>query len=320
MGLKNKTNLDTANTVAEEKFGETFDGVAPGVWQLFAEVMSTGAERDNLVFASMLNSMREWLGAKEYGNLEAFSQTVILTKYELSLALERFRVEYDTTGAVGRALARWIENARGNSDDKILFDSLVSNSGEGPVGFDAVNLIDASHSLGGTTYSNKATSALSFSTYDSAIQTMMGYKTAALEPLNIFPTHLVVGPKLRKVALEITGADDRVQGVDATNSVGDEGATLTSVAAVSRVNVFRGQQDVVIWNRLTGTQDDYWYLLDLSKSDRPMIMKTERDWELISATDPTDSSRMSNDRYLYSIEADKALAAGAWPTIYGGIL
>lgn len=314
MGLKNRDKIEVARTAAREAFGELFDGTAPGPWSMFTETYSTGSEDDDLVFASFLNTIEEWTGAKEYGNFEAFKQDVKLKKYHSTFALDRFDVDYDTSGAIGSAIRRAIQNLRANSDDKLVFDALVSNSGAGPTGFDGAALIADSHSLGDSTYDNKTTSALSHSTYDSAVQAMMGYKTAAGEPMNIFPTHLVVGPKLRKAALEIVGAD-RVVAVD--NSGAESG---TRIAAATRTNIFEGEVTVVIWNRLTGTQDDYWYLMDLSKGEMPIMLKNERDYELIERSAMDDSPRFELDKFVWSVEADKRVAAGAWPLIYGGIV
>ena len=317
MGLKSESNLDTARTAAQVKFDEVFNGPAPGPWQMFTEVYSTGAEIDNLVFASFLNTIREWLGAKEFGNFEAFTQTIRLTSYEDSFALKRRLVDYDISGAVGRAIAAKITQSRANSDDKIIFDTLVSNSGDGPVAFDGDKLFSTTHTVGGTNYSNKSTSAFSFAEYDTAVQTMAGYKAYNGEPLNISPKLLIVGPKNRKMALQVANADDRVVPVAPAGTLD---GTASVNAAASMVNVFRGEVDVIVWNRLTGDYDDYWYLVDTMQPEKPMLLKNERDYELIDCLDMKDPERFSKDLYVWSIEADKKPAAGAWPCMYAGIL
>lgn len=317
MATKNQANLDTARTVARVKFDEVFNAPYAGVSDMFTERYSTGSELDELVFATFLNTVREWLGAREYGNFEAFNQSVKLTTFEDTFSLPRKSVDYDTSGAIGRAIAAKIRRARMNSDDKIIFDTLVGNSGDGPVGFDGDNLFSTTHTLGGTNYSNKTTSALTFSTYDTAVQAMQGYKGADGEPLNIQPDLLIVGPKLRKMALQLANADDRVVPVNPSGEL--DGSTSVNAAA-SMVNVFRGEVDVVVWNRLTGTQDDYWYLVDRQQPERGILLKDERDWELIEQTDMDSPARFNVDKYVWGIEADKKVAAGAWPCMYAGIV
>lgn len=317
MGIKSQSNLDNARRAAQVKFDEIFNGPAPGLWQMFTESYSTGAENDDLVFVTFLNSIREWLGAREYGNFEAFRQAVKLTSWEDTFALPRKTVDYDISGSIGRAISAKITQCRANSDDKIVFEALVSNSGDGPLAFDGDKLFSTTHTVGGSNYSNKTTSALSHATYDTAVQTMAGYKAYNGEPLSVSPKLLICGPKLRKMALQIANADDRVVAVDVS---GAQDATASVQAASSMVNVFRGEVDVAIWNRLTGDYDDYWYLVDPAQPEKPMLLKDERDYELIDCLDMKDPERFSKDLYVWGVEADKKPAAGAWPCMYAGIL
>lgn len=321
MGYENRANLDEANAVAQALFDQAVNGPNKVTSELFTQTFSDGSDYSEVVFASSLAGIREWSGDKEFSSLEAFNLAVRLKSYEASLSIPRLKVDYDKTGATEKALAAFAAKAAGFKD-KIIFDSLTSNSGLGPVGFDGTNLISTTHAMGGqTSVSNKTTSALSFSTYDTAFQAMSVFKGADSEPLGITPTHLVCGPKLKKTALEIAGGADRVVSVKNTGAFFDEGTTSASiVGAASRMNVFQGEITVVIWDRLTGTQDDYWYLMDLSKGDMPMLLKEERPLELISQTEMDHDGRFNTDDYRWSIEGDLAPAAGAYPLIYGGIL
>jgi phage major head subunit gpT-like protein len=150
---------------------------------------------------------------------------------------------------------------------------------------------------------------------------MQSFKAANGEPLGIYPTHLVCGPKLMRTAQEITGATERLAYVDTTGGPGLQGSGTTAAAAASIPNVFAGDGlTLVISNRYTGDQDDYWHLMDLSKPAKPMMLKEERQWELIAMTDKADDRRFALDLYVWGLEADKAAAAGAWPLIYGGIV
>lgn len=320
--LKGDSNLQTANTVAQLALEEVMETGAPAHYQAFTEEYSTGAEEDDLVFIAMLNTIREWTGPKEYTNSQAYKQDVLLKTYELTFDFRRKLVEYDKSGSVARALSTTIRDTIGMGNDKLVFDALVSSSGAGPTGFDGSSLINATHTWGGSSYSNKSTSALSYSTYDTAITTMGGYKKANGEPLNIFPTVLVVGPKLRRIGKEITGASDRIGYLSATGVDSLPGVGTTASGGGTRMNnVFAGDgMGLIVSQRLTGTQDDYWYLMDLSQASKPMMLKTERDWELVELTDSKDDPRFTLDKFVYSIEADKVAVSGAWPTIFGGIL
>jgi len=321
MAIKNQANLDTANTVAMEKFQEHFNGPAPGAWPIFTEEYSSSAQTDELVFVTWLNAITELLGSRQYGNFEAYKQSISLRTYADTIALPRKMVDYDTSGSVGRAIRQKIENARADSVDKLIFDELTSASGDGPTAFDADPLFSTTHTLGGTDYSNKTTSALGFDTYNTGVQTMQEYKKANADPMNVFPTHLIVGPKMRRMALEITGAEVQPFTFNTSGAIERQGTNMTSNIATSGLtNVHRGEVTVVVWQRLTGTQDDYWYLVDASKTDKPFLLKMNRDFELIDRTQMRDDARWNLDMYEWSIEGDMTPAAGAWPLMYAGIL
>jgi len=325
MAVQNESNLATAQTVAREKFTEIFQGPAPGAGMLFAEEYDSNSLTDNVSFLALMGTVREWLGDRVSNSFVAYAQSIVLRKWELTFGLPRTFVEYDTTGGVGRALSSAIAQVRANSDDKLIFDSLVSNSGAGPVGFDLLNLLSTAHVIGSqSAQSNKTTSALSFTTYDTAYQTVTGYVGASGESLNAVPKTLVVGPKMLRTALEIANADSVPVTVSTAGAIEYPGTAQTgNVSPGSGImNVYKGQVDVVMWNRLTGAYDDYWYLLSEvgGGGAKPMLLKRNREWELIERTSLTDDARWTRDAYEWAIEADKAPAAGAWPAIYGGIL
>lgn len=317
-GSKNSSNLDVARTVAREAFTDVYHSLAPSpVVEALCGEYSTGAEIDNLSFGAGLNAIREWLGAKEYGSVEFFKQTVNLTKYERSLPLPRTLVEYDPGGQVATTLRAWIEETLASADDKIVFDILTASSGGGPTGFDGVSLINDSHTFGSQTHDNKVTTALSPANYDAAYQLMTAYKSAAGEPLNIVPDTIIVGPKLRKTALDIAVNARLLQGMAADGTLD----TGTRIATAAIDNVYQGDQlRVIVWRRLVSTQDDYWYLVDTSKTSKALALKRERAYELIEMTDMDSPARFSHDEYEWSVEGDLTVAAGAPPVILGGIV
>lgn len=317
-GTKNISNLDVARTVAKEAFTDVYHSLAPSpVVAALCGEYSTGAEIDNLSFGVSLNAMREWLGAKQYGSVEFFTQTVRLKKYERSLPLPRLTVDYDPGGQVATTLRAWIQETMQSHDDKAVFDVLTGSSGAGPTAFDAVSLINDAHTMGSSTHDNKVTTALTPANYDAARQLMAGYKNAAGEPLNIVPDTLIVGPKLETMALEIAEGTVRLQGMAGDGSL-DSG---TRVATGPIDNVYRGNKlTVIVWRRLVSTQDDYWYLVDTSKTSKALQLKRERSYELIDLTDMDDMPRFETDNYVWSIEGDLTVAAGAPPVILGGIV
>lgn len=316
-GTKNISNLDVARTVAREAFADVYHSLkAHPVVAALAGEYSSGAEIDNLSFGVALNAMREWLGEKEYGSLEFFSQTVRLKRFERTLALPRLKVDYDPGGQMGSTIRAWIEETMTTHDEKVVFDTLVSSSGGGPTAFDGLSLINDAHVIGSSTHDNKTTTALSPAQHDAIMQAVSGWTNAAGEPLGIVMDTLIVGPKNKTMALEIIRNAERIKAVDNTGA-----ESGTRVAAATVPNVYQGDLGtVIVWDRLTGAYDDYYYYVCTSKSSKAMVLKRERQYELIDLTDMRDQPRFDGDKYVWSIEGDLTVAAGAPPCIYAGIL
>lgn len=257
---------------------------------------------------------QEWQGEKQFSGNRIYNFEPELKVYHAGIALRRMDVRYDPSSIVDQMINRFLRTApRGVGDT--IFDALVSNSGEGPAGFDGVNLISTSHPHGpsGGTNSNKTTDTLSFSSYDAGMQAMQEHQNEKGQSFNADATLLMCGPKYRKTALEIAKATNRKVAVDNTGA-----EASSSVVDVTNVeNVFQGEVDVFINKKLTGTQDDYAYLIDTS--EMPMLWIVGREPEVIDKLDMRDDNRYFRDELLWSIEFDAVPTAGFWPSIYGFI-
>lgn len=319
------TNLDIheglldAQTLFEVLWLDAYENPsAAGAYQMYTMISRSNAKRKTLNTFGAGPVMSEWTGEKKFQQFRHYDLDVDVKNYEKSLALDANDVNYDPVGAVRDKLTAWFGTGGDRDLDKIIFDSLVSASGLGPTGYDGVSLLNTAHPHvnSGSNESNTGTSALSFSTFDTAFQTMTEFKNEAGELFGITPTHLMVGPKNRKMALQIADANLRSLAVD---NAGDE--TGTRVAASAVTNVYQGWVTVIINPRLEGTQDDYWYLLDLSNPSRlPFGFMLNRGPLLVSKDRDEDDNRFYNNEVHHSIELDGAPHAAFWPAIYGGIL
>ena len=318
MSLIDKAKFDGANTTFVERATALFAGGGAGAWQGFTDVIASDGLTTDVVTAAVTNVLREYTySSKQFGNLQAFKLSIPFRKFEFSLELSRETVQYDKSGAVGKAINAALTEAARNGTDKIIFDELVQASGVGPIGFDGVALLSTAHTISGSSQSNKGTAALSHDTFNTAVVAMESFVGANGLPLGIKPTTLVVGPKLQKIAKEITQSNERSIPVAATGLE----AYASAVFGSTIPNVYGGGQvELVIWDKLNGTQDDYWYLMDLSRAEKPMLLARQRDFETVVMDAPNSDVMFSIDRWQASVTADMSPAAGYWPTIYGGIL
>ncbi|AKF08883.1 Mu-like prophage major head subunit gpT family protein [Sandaracinus amylolyticus] len=297
-----------ANTAFIASFEALFGRPGQVLSDLICEKVPVSGMTLEAPFLGSGSTVREWVGSKRFEDLRAHGKSYPVKPYEKSIRLPALQVRHDTTGAIGRAIAREMGGAVAGYFEKPVFDMLYSN----PSGFDGVALISGSHPYGaaGATQSNTTSNALSHSSFRAGIQAMQSWTMGNGEPLEMSPTHLVVGVDNEAIALEIAGIDKPV-GVAGDGSL-DSG---TRVAAVTIRNVYEGRVTVVVSPRV---RSGCWYLMDLSKPGlRPLVLGEARAPTPIPLDDEKTYSRFYRDEWVGSVEADFALGAGLWPTIYG---
>lgn len=321
MSVTDRSIIDIASTTFREIAGEIFGGTTPpGAWQAFATMLPTDSK---VVEHDVLEAMpvaRKWVGAKQYKDVRAASTTLTIAPYEASFKIKRLDLLADRTGITGRRMREWLSDTAYLYDDQ-CHQVLFAN----PTGYDGVALFNASHPRGpaGGTQSNTTTSALSHSTFETAMQTGASLRDEEGRPLMISYDTLIVGPKLAALAREITGSNERVIAVaDDGLEAGTRVAAATGPNARGRQVFSGGSVDVIVDPRmpLGGTYDDYWYLLDTTRGPKPIAGYEFRSPEAITADQMTSEGRFENDEFRYSIEFDIVFGAGVWQVAYAGIL
>ena len=318
-----RAQLANLNTAWKAKWEDLLERPEAGLSNLFTMTESTeGGSTVDLSFMGPTPEVKEFAGEKEFDAVRMYSFSATVTMKTANLEMNGLDIRTDKGGVIGRMLDRFARKAIGFRD-KLVTESLVSASGEGPDGYDGVNVINDSHPHGPAagTQDNKTTDALTIGSYEAGHIAMGEFRNENGEPLHRTPTHLMVGPKKKKAALEITQSKDRVAAI----SVAGVEATASVTSAASIENVFTtyggGSCDVIVNPRLVSTQDDYWYLMDLSNpSELPMLWVESRAPTLVPNVDLDSGPRFSRDAYQWSIEMDAKVTAGVWHSIYAGIL
>lgn len=308
----NQSTLDAANTTFVDMFSEIWAKADQGAWSQFTQIIPNDAKLTELDAMVDLGAVREWVGSKEYGIARAYKLAVRFRKWEKTMKVDRPDLAYDKSGTLKARIKQFMTEQAGFLD-KIVTDSLVSVSGTGPTGYDGVVLFSTAHPHGPSgNQSNKTTSALSFATFDTAQVAMRSLLKENGEPFRIVPKTLMVGPKLFKLASEITKSKDRLAGVSSATLEGG-----TTVAAATITNIYGGgQYNLIVNDRLVGTQDDYWYLF----AGPFMGLVEQRAPEPVILDAMDGEQRFMKDAFLYSIEADVSPCAYAWQNVYAGIL
>jgi len=320
---QNYADLTAANKMYEALFMEVFDNPQNEIASnhlAFADTRPITGKTAELINHEALHGWREWIGEKTREVPMISNKSVSLRSYYKAMSVKRLDLRLDNLGVLEGAIRTFLGEQALAVYDKYATEMLVSNSGAGPTGYDGVDVFSATHPRGGTsggTWSNLTTSALDYATFDTALIGIQGWLDTKGDPKGVFPDTLMVGPKLRKKAQEVTGADELI----AVNSSGALHATSSVVAVGKLPNVYGGGQvNVVINPRLNGTQDDYWYLLNSRARNKVVQGWVYRDPEAFSSTDMDEQRRRNIDTFEFDVEADFVFDAGDPHAGYAGIL
>ncbi len=312
--LVNAQNLDAANTAFTTAFGDVFGLRVPGTWSQFTYKFAAEGKSMEMVAADINGTFREWGlesggGPRQSKDLLAYAQNFKLRKWELTIEVDVDDVNGDRTGAVGSRLADFV--SRGAVlYDQIVFDHLLTN----PTCADGLSLLNNSHTnVNGGTYDNLTTDALSFASFRTGVEVMKDVSDAGGTPLGIKPSHLVVGPELERLAMEITGSDRPV----GLSTAGAQDATSNVNAATRLTNYLGGSYGVIVSPHI---QNSEWFLMALGHGNiKPMALAEFQAPRADQLTNPTDANVFYRDSFVYGISAKATPAGGAWQTIYGSV-
>lgn len=326
MGIQNQDTLDVANTTFLSVFDALFANGVPGLFQAFTETIKTSSKINEIDILETMPVVRKWEGEKRYQSIRASKLSATVIKYEKSFEIDRLDLAADKIGAVAKRIQRFLSTDAALYD-KIVHDVLFSASGAGPTGYDGVALFATTHprhNAGTASTSNLTTSALTFAQHEAILVAMTSLRDDEGEPMLIAPNVLMVGPKLAKIASEITQSRERIipisaAGVEAAASV-VAGSTIPNFWGPGCTLYGGGSMNVVVNPRLVGTQDDYYYYLDTLRGPKPIHLFEFRAPEAIVMDRMDGEARFNLDKYRYSVEFDAVATAGAWQTSYAGVL
>lgn len=322
--ITNQDILDTASTTFHAMFDKAFAGAPPGVWATFTEKVETESEINEIDILGAMPVIREWKGAKIFRSIRAYSATAKLKSYESSLRIPFKKARYDRTTLVGRKIKQFMGvGGRGSAIyDKICTDALIAVATT--TGYDGVAVYSTAHPHGpsGATQSNRSSTAFSFAQHDAVMQAGPAIQDEYGEPFGVAYNQLMVGPKLAKLAMEVTQSKERVV------AVANDGLEAgTRVAAASIPNVYGGSalftggdMDLIINPRLVGAYDDYYFYFDRNFGTKPVILYEGRAVEPHEQTQMDSEGRFINNELRFSLECDVVGAPGDWHGTFAGIL
>lgn len=280
-------------------------------WQIIATEIPTTLPSQDYGWLGRGAVMQEFKARTEQQTLNQYTYNIADKIYDASLPIARKTLEDDQYGLV-------MIRVRGMGQEPTRhWNQLAAETlclGAVTLCADGQYFIDVDHNESGTNQSNKTTSPLSDGALEIAEREMMLFTDDKGIPMEIKPNVLMVGPKLARVAADLTGSEVVVL------NVGDGTAGTGATSFTPRSNYFKGRYLAVVNPYFRGAYDDYWALMDTTKEVKPVIIQSRSDVPISIETDMDEASAKIKEEYQFRVRGRYGAGYGLWQTIYMGIL
>ena len=275
-------------------FNAAFADAKP-LYEKVATVVPSSTKIEEYGWLGTFPRLREWIGERVINSLAAHGFTIKNKSFEATIEVDRDDIEDDSYG-VYTPMVQELGRSAATHPDEIVFALL-------PAGFatpcyDGQYFFDTDHKdkevADCPIQSNKGTAALSETSYAAARAQMMSLKDAKDNPLGIVPNLLVVPPQLEQTARKILQAD----------IIGNN------------TNVLKGTADLLVVPWLAGDAKA-WYLLDTSRSIKPLIFQQRKKPEFVNLDSPNDQNVFMSKKYIYGVDCRDNAGYGLWQMAYG---
>ena len=292
MAAVGQTKLDAVSASFTAIFHRALDEVQiPVILEDLAfEVQSDGKSED-YGDMDMFATMREWIGQRQFADLEAKTINVPNRDWEASLSVARNDIDDDRLGIYEPTIAdlpdAYFRKRRFEMKDLLVNGNAVNANA--PI-FDGLAFFSNVHTITNqATQSNlSTTSDLTAANFDAAVLVMRKLLNHLGEPILVEPDLLVVGPDKANAARDLFNK-----------------RTLAS----GETNVHDGAIRIHVDKALLSHTS--WYLFDTTRTIKPFIFQNRRSLAFAEFSTGSEVSFREN-RYEFGIDARFAYAYYAW--------
>jgi phage major head subunit gpT-like protein len=281
------------------------DTNAPDPIELLAMEVPSDTDTESYHWLGGVPGFAEWKDERKLSGLRAEGFSVRNRDWASGIRISRNEITDDKLGVVRPRIEMLAQKAKQHKP-KLLVETLLNSfSGADPeigtgLAYDGAFFFSPDHQEGaGPTQSNLTNRILSTEAFEEAWQTMAELVDEGGDPLDVQPTHLLVGPKNRGKARRLLNAE-----------LINEGG-----AAVS--NIYAGSVQLLVSPRIRGASDDYWFLLDLSQPVRPLIFQSREGITFGAVDDLASDAVFMRKEFKYGAQARYAVALGLWQCALG---
>jgi phage major head subunit gpT-like protein len=254
--ISNNADLDGARVGFHAAFLQQLEQAAVDPAEmLYTTVPSTG-NLETWNWMGDLPGFEEWVGDRKMSGLEGFKLDVANKKWSNGLRLKNDDIKDDKLGLLAPQIQGLATKARRHRLDLMLKNLLNGFDGDNyptvsnGLGYDGAFFFADTHKGGNDNKMTVALDAAGLTAAELLLESMTTYD--GNDPLDVHGTTLIVGPKLRATAEKLLTQERLANGED---------------------NYHRGKYKLLVSNRIRGTEDDYWFLADLSQPIRPFLFQ-----------------------------------------------
>lgn len=283
--INNNTDLDAARVGFHAAFLTAMEVKTDDPTQFLYTTVPSNGNLEEWSWMGDLPGFEEWKGERKLAGLDGYKLRIANKDWSNGLRVKANDFKDDKLGLLPPQVAGLAMKARRHRWDmmvKLLANGFAGNVypevGNG-LGYDGGFFFSTTHVTG----SNKLTVALDATGLSSAellLRSMTTYD--GNDPMDIYGTHLIVGPKLQATAEKLLTQERLANGES---------------------NYHRGKYSLIVSQRLRGTADDYWFLADLSGPIKPLIFQMREEISTSSQIAPDSEGVFSRNEYRFGAQA-----------------
>jgi phage major head subunit gpT-like protein len=290
-----------------EAYFQALEGADQAGISLLATTIPIAGNIARFPFAGDVPMMTRWTDERAYDAFDTYNYAVELADpWEETVAIKRTAMRDDMTGQL-RQRARDLGTVAISNRLKQLI--LALENGSNKPCYDGKTFFASDHPIrdldGDTdTAANIDNQNMDADAIAATIEAMRSYTSDQGHPLGITASHLLVGPKLEWRAREIL--ESPVVVVNVGQGTAGQGAT----AATPYKNVLAGQVELIVSPWITNY---HWYMLDLTKSVKPLVLVTESGEPIeFQYLEENSEHAFKRDEFVFGVRDRFEVGYGLW--------
>lgn len=266
--------------------------------QLAWTVPSDGASED-YYFMGDSPYMRKWRGDRVLSGVRGAKFNIPNQDFSAGLSFHQNDIDDGKLNRYLPSINEMAENARYFKTEyvtKTLLNGFTGNlfpeDDLGPgTSFDGAQFFSTTHAMFGGPNQSNLVGAVALTEANLTTANLMLRRLTTWDgkrKLRMAGTHLIVGPKLEKTAIELISASFLIN---------------TAGTATRDNSFFKGRYTLMVSDEIDGAYENWWFLADLSKSTKPVIWQTRRDIETSSQTTSESEGKFKRNMLHFGVDA-----------------